>query len=181
MECKLLTITDEYVGVPSPEAYHIPQFKRIVDRDNTKNKEQASRELAYVYYMVDWESPYAPYKEEKRRKLLKEDLFDEEWEPDEAIKEAIEKYRELYENDYIKMLQSARAGARELQRYFEKVDLEETDDKGKLKYKATDLMRNLKEVGNVIEGLTDLVEQVKKNQTKANENRGNVETNKYSR
>jgi len=181
MDCRLLTITEDYIGVPSPEGALIPEFKRIIDRDDSENKQQASRELAFIYYMIDWESPYAKYSRDRRFELIKDDLFDEDWEPDEAVKDGLDKYEEMYANDYTKMLGSAREGARKLRKYFEDVDLNETDHNGKLKYKATDLTRNLKDVGSIIEGLQELEELVKKNQTTSNKNRGDVEVNEFSK
>lgn len=181
MECRLLTITDDYIGVPSPEASHIPEFNRIIERDDSENKTVASKELAFIYFMIDWESDYAHLSEDRRYDEVRTDLFDEDWHPDEAVEEAMDKYRHLYVNDYIEMLESARKGARKLRKYFEDVDLNETDHNGKLKYKATDLTRNLKDVGSIIEGLQELEELVKKNQTQRNENRGGVEVNEFSK
>lgn len=180
MKCRILTITDDYIGVPSPEGALIHEFKEIIDRDDSKNKEVASKELAFIYYIVDWESPFADRGEEKRRELAAKSLFDEDWEPDEAIEAGIEKYKELYSNDYTKMLDAARTGARKLRKYFETVDLNERDHNDKLVHRVSDLTRNLKEVGSIIEGLQDLEELIKKNQTKSNQNRGDVETNEFS-
>jgi len=180
MKCQLLTITEDYVGVPSPEASLISEFNRIIERDDSENKRIAAKELAYIYYMVDWESEFMHLEEERRSQRIIDSLFEQEWEPDEAVQEGIRKYKELYANDYTEMLDAARDGARKLQNYFRDVDLNEVDDHGKLIHKAKDLAQNLKQVGDIIEGLQDLVELVRKNQTTANKNRGDVETNKYS-
>jgi len=180
MKCRLLTITDDYVGVPSPEGSLINEFKVIIDRDDSENKLMASKELAYIYYMVDWESPYASTAKESKSESIINSLFEQEWKPDDAVSAGIEKYKELYENDYIKMLKAARDGARKLRNYFETVNLNERDNNNKLVHRVSDLTRNLKEVGSIIEGLQDLEELVKKNQTKANQNRGDVEVNRFS-
>jgi len=183
MKCRLLTITDEYIGVPSAEASHIHEFKAIVDRDDSENKTVASKELAYVYFMLDWESPYASMHEDDRSENIIHSLFNEDdnWTPDEKVMAAMERYKELYANDYTMMLDSARNGARKLRKYFEDVDLNERDANGKLVHRVSDLSRNLKEVGSIIEGLMDLEELIKKNQTAANENRAGIEVNEFSK
>lgn len=182
MRCKLLAITSEYIGVPSPEAYHIHEFKRIIDRDNTPDKTRASKELAYIYFMVDWESPYASMDSESRSEQIINSLFEkkDKWHPDDKVKAALNKYEELYANDYTKMLESARIGARKLRKYFEDVSLDERDANGKLVHRVSDLSRNLKEVGSIIEGIMNLEELVKKNLTSANKNRAGVEVNEFS-
>lgn len=182
MKCTLLTITDEYIGVPSPEASHIHEFKEIIDRDDSPNKTLASKELAYVYFMCDWESPYASMHESVRSDNIINSLFedDEEWTPDAKVEAALERYKELYANDYTMMLDSARKGAYKLRKYFEDVNLNERDTNNKLVHRVSDLSRNLKEVGSIIEGLMDLEELIRKNQTSSNENRAGIEVNEFS-
>ena len=54
------------------------------------------------------------------------------------------------------------------------------DDNGRLMFSAKDLVQNLSKMGDVINGLSKLEEQVKKEEQVNNANRGGVITNKYS-
>ena len=54
------------------------------------------------------------------------------------------------------------------------------DDNGRLMFSAKDLVANLSKMGSVIEGLSKLEEQVRKEEQVINANRGGVITNKYS-
>ena len=42
----------------SPKALMVPEFKALWDRDKSNNKSTALSELAYVYYLSDFKSPY---------------------------------------------------------------------------------------------------------------------------
>ena len=46
------------IVVVSPEALLIPEFKDLWDRDKSKDKLKAHRELSYVYFISDYKSPY---------------------------------------------------------------------------------------------------------------------------
>jgi hypothetical protein len=41
-----------------PEILLIKEFKALLDRDKTKHKDKAFRELTYIYLALDWKSPY---------------------------------------------------------------------------------------------------------------------------
>ena len=56
----LITI-DNNVAIPSAYTLTITEFKDIVDRDKSKDKNVATKELAYIYFMVDHRSPFAAF------------------------------------------------------------------------------------------------------------------------
>lgn len=177
---KLLEL-EGMIGIPSPEASQVGEFHNLIKRDRTHGKRVASKELAYIYYLCDWDSPYASYPEEIRAEKVIKDIFDEDWIPDEAVVKAVDKYKELTENEFKKMLSGARAGASKLTEYFETVDLNDVDEKsGKPIHTAKDLISNLAKVGEVMEGLEKLIEMVEKNEEKQNANRKGVETTKFN-
>lgn len=176
---KLLEL-DGMVGIPSPELTQIKEFHELIKRDRTHGKRKASAELAYIYYLLDWESPYAVYEEGIRSDKIIRDIFEEEWEPDEVVKGAINKYVELTESEFKKMLQAARIGANKLISYFTEVDLSDEDEKGKLKHSAKDLIANISKMGEVMEGIEKLIELVEKNEEKQNANRKGIITTKFN-
>ena len=159
----LFDYSSDYKVVLHPDSVIIPPFIEIWKRDKTKSKDKATKELSYVYFICDFKSPYSIYKEEDRAAKVKEDFIkDKKWNPDSLILEAIDKYNKFQETYTMKFLKSARKLTEKLQAYFEEVDFHEMDEKGNPKYKATDAMRNLKDVGHVIESLNKVEEKVKK-------------------
>jgi hypothetical protein len=145
-----------------PDKLIIPEFKSIWERDKSKDKENAFKELTYVYMLVDFKSPYQAYPEDIREIKIKEDLFkDKNWKPDDLIKSACKKYYELIETPTLRMLNSARIAVEKLSNYFK---VSNPNDKS---YTA-----NLEKLGKIIESLDKLEEKVKKEQTSETKVRG---------
>jgi len=154
---------DDFKVVLHPDSVRLPPFIDLWERDKTKAKHKATMELSYVYFICDFKSPYSIYSDRERASRVREDMIDDkEWRPDEVVIAAMEKYKEFQETYTMKFLESARGLAEKLQKYFDEVDFAQLDEKGKPIYKATDAVRNLKEVGNVIESLNKVEEKVKK-------------------
>jgi hypothetical protein len=160
----------DYKVVIHPDAIAIPAFKKIWDRDKTKEKHKATQELSYIYFVNDFKSPYSVWPEEDRRaKVIADFIKDPDWKMDPELKMAEAEYNEFQQTYSMRFLQSARGLADKLTAYFEEVDFHAVDDRGKPLYSATDAVRNLKEVGNVIESLDKVENKVKKEiETKTN-------------
>tara|TARA_R110002020_G_scaffold126458_7_gene284236 strand:+ start:2200 stop:2703 length:504 start_codon:yes stop_codon:yes gene_type:complete len=164
----LLTINDNQV-IPSAYTLTIPEFEKL-----------SVKELAYVYYYCDHKSPFAVYDEEKREEEVIKSVFKEKYKTSSKLKAACDKYKELTETSAVKLLKAARTSVTKLEKYFRDIDLTMMDDNGRLMFSAKDLVANLSKMGSVIEGLSKLEEQVRKEEQVINANRGGVITNKYS-
>lgn len=163
------------VGIPSPHITHIKPFDEIIDRDDSEDNRQASRELAYIHLFCHYESPYASDPEESRHRRIVKDIYGDPgaWEPDDLVVQGMKKYRELTESEYIRLLNASREAANKLIDHFHGLKLEEPKD-------AKDAINNISKIGEVVEGIDKLKEQIEKNQSTDAENRAGVETNKYS-
>ncbi len=152
-----------YKVVLKPDSVVIPPFIDIWERDKTKGKHKATKELSYVYFICDFKSPYSIYSDEDRPSKVKEDFIkDSKWKPDSMIKAAMIKYNEFQNTYTMRFLKKARGGVDKMSAYFDEVDFNEMDEKGNPVYKATDLSRNLKDVGHIIESLDKVENQVRK-------------------
>jgi hypothetical protein len=182
MKNQLLEKKSELRAAPTAYTLQIEDFKHLVERDNTQNKEVAQKELAYIYHCVDPLSSYSKYEDDVRKEQVKEDIFgtDTDWVEDAYVRQAMETYRELNMTEAQKLLKSAKKSAKSLRKYFEEVDLTEEDDRGKLKWSAKDLINNLGKLGTVIEGIKDLEDQVEKEMMDQGQLRGGVKTTKYN-
>jgi len=143
-------------------------FRDILERDD------ADRVLAYIYHRCDWGSPYSDLMDKEEE--LREDFLEGE-EPDEQIEKACEKYRILSETHSLKLLKAARKGARSLQEYFETIDPAMSDNPGR---EAKDLMKNLKDVGDLLNKFDEWEDLIKKEQDKAKTRKG-VQLSKYNK
>jgi hypothetical protein len=161
----LLTISNN-VAIPSAYILTIPEFETLT-----------SKELAFVYFYTDHKSPYSFYENGERKIKLEEDL---KVKVNAKIQAAIKKYEELSETHAIRLLKAARISVHKLEKYFKEIDLTATDDNGKLLFSAKDLVANLKNVGDVVEGLNTLEELIIKDAAKDSPNRSGVQSTKYN-
>ena len=165
-----------------PDSLALPPFKRIWNRDKGKGKEKATKEIAYIYYVTDFKSPYSIYPEDRRKTLVAEDFMkDIKYKPDKDVIEAIGFYKKLRETTSMYVLEKAKSAVYKLADYFDNIDFKETDEVGRPIYSAKDVSANLEKVGKIVESLDKLEEKVRK-EIKTTENiRGGGEIGDYER
>lgn len=156
--------------VMNPTTLWIPEFRTLWDRDKSKSKERATREISYIVFMYAFQSPYQAYDEREREvKILKDYFSDiEGWEPDAHVKAAIKKYQELQDSAVLRLFNSTKLALEAINIHFKKVynkvvDSEEND----IDIDATidKLVKNAKELGNLVQSLDKLEKQVQAEQT----------------
>ena len=150
--------------INEPEILLIREFKALLDKDKSKDKEQATKELTYIYLALDWKSPYSQYTEYERHEeaLSDSDLTEEEFN-NPIFREACRKYRALQDsNKSVKLLNAARMAADQFAEYFETIiDLNERDQNGKPVFSAEKVMKEMAQLSKVHEQLSLLEAQVK--------------------
>ena len=93
----------------APEALLLEPFKRLIDRDKSKTKDMAKKELALIYHYCDIRSDYSGMENNAKLAQIIENLkFSKGYTPDKLVKEAMEFYmsfktpiQELYEGAVI--------------------------------------------------------------------------------
>lgn len=170
MQYDLIYIKDNQ-AVPSSYAMTILEFKNL-----------SSKELSFVYFMVDHRSPFAVYEWEQRNIEVKNSIFGEKnkWTPSAKVLGACDRYEKLIETSAVRLLKAAKESVVKLEKYFRDIDLTLVDDNGRPIFHAKDLINNLEKMGKVVDGLTRLEDIVKKEEQASNTNRGGIEVNKYS-
>lgn len=150
--------------IMNPTSLWIPEFKKLWNRDKSESKATANAEISYIVFMYDYRSPYRDYADVDRREKVHKDCFPDkhDWVPDEAVSQAIERFRELQETANSRLLKAAKIAADKLTDYFKNVDASA----------ATEIVRNLKELGTVVKSLDALEKQVQKEQLEKNNVRG---------
>jgi len=92
---KVFELKDGIVQV-DPEVLTVPEFHAVWKKDKKKNKDRAFLELAYIYHMCDFNSPYSNFPVKMREKSVQEDVIgDDKWSASKEVIAAVEKYREL--------------------------------------------------------------------------------------
>lgn len=151
-----------------PEILLVREFKALLDRDKTKFKERATKELTYIYLAIDWKSPYSQFYElERHEEALSDSGITEEEFNDPIFREACRKYRALQDsNKSIKLLNAARSAADQFVEYFETiVNLNDRKDDGTPIFSAKKVMEEMAKLSDVHQQLVQLENQVKKELT----------------
>tara|TARA_R110002051_G_scaffold240975_1_gene301349 strand:+ start:1899 stop:2447 length:549 start_codon:yes stop_codon:yes gene_type:complete len=170
---KLLDMKNSVVII-SPEAIVIPEFKQLWERDLSENKEKAIKELSFIYFTCDYKSPYLASMGTDRVRIVvsKDFMKDAKYKPDDAVEEAIKKYKGLQFTPSMRLLEASIATIYNLTDYLENVDLQERDKNGKPIYKPTDVTNSLKSIGGIVESLNKVRHQVEREQTAKGSLRG---------
>lgn len=153
----------------NPNSLYIPEFRKIYERDKSKEKHQAMKEIGYVTYLCSLSSknPYNAYAHNIREKYVRRDTI--ETEPDDLLKKAIERYREMQKTASSKLVENAIKAADVLAEYFGEVKKED----------AGEIIRNMERLGGVVKTLESLKKQLEKEQLDAATVRGGSEIGPY--
>ena len=127
-----------YRIVISEEALLLKPFKKIWDRDKTKNKEKAYMELGFIYFYCDPRSDYQYLTdEEERLKAIKEgESIPDKWSPDNIVREAMNFYNgfkptsALLLEDTRNMVNGYRAKLREITKDMSNLEIKDIKDIG---------------------------------------------------
>ena len=89
------TLTKQ-LEINEPELLLVKEFKALIQRDKSVDKERVTRELSYIYLAIDWKSPYSQYPEHERHdEAISDSGLSESEFNDPLFREACRKYRAL--------------------------------------------------------------------------------------
>lgn len=147
----------------------IREFKKIIAKDNDRQKRNAFKYLAFVYLYSDFRSPF--FNEPSDRKvgaIKRELLLDDSWslENDNDVLEAIAKYEVLTETPIIRLLKKAQNTIEKIEVYFDQVDFTERNDKtNALVFTPKEVLNAISEIADAHAGLARLEEEIKKDKS----------------
>lgn len=152
-----------------PEAYALEPFKALWIRDKSKNKDNAIRELSFVYFMVDFTSDFADILEDSAREVeVKKSLnLETSWKPDKLVQSAMDFYRSRQETVALKLLEDSRLGISKLSNYirdinFNDVEINEKTGEVKPTHDIKKFADTIKQIPAIIAALKELEDTVKK-------------------
>ena len=163
--------------IPHTETLMISPFKEIWERDSTEHKEFATEELSYIEFMssVMKSNPFSGYSEDMREeKIIQEVITQDNWEPDELVRQGIRKLQELQRdcsptyNYFI----SAKAAAEKMQDFFNTFDMNDLNPKGFPLYKPKEITSALNDTSKVLQNLDELITKVDNEVFETTKNKG---------
>jgi len=155
----------------------VPALQKIWDRDKSKGKAQALKELKFIVFLCDFLSPYKDLQEDLKEKTIIEDIFGEKWVPDNTVKEAITKYIQLQETPLMRFLDVNLKNIGKLTNYLDLITFEGKDEYEALKI-VDSMTKSIEKAGGMIKSILTLKKQVQTEITEKNV-RGQSEIGPY--
>lgn len=156
----------------SEEVWGLSPFKKLLDRDKSKEKQVANAEVLFIWYWCDIKSNYLLMNEKDRLEELKKDIpgLPKKWKKDEYIDECIDLYKKLSTTILQELYQKALQSAKDVGDYLEntKALLYERDKQERPVTKISDITRGLKDVKIIMKDLKAAEKEVIK-ETEDNE------------
>ena len=156
-----------------PESLVVPEFKKIWDRDKTKDKKRAIDEISYIVFLCDKSdrNPYKNYSEVDRMSMLQKDF---NVDPDVLIQEAIDKFKILNTTRYERVVHAALDSLEDIEDYY--VGIKEKDKK---EFDITEYLGSMEKLGKAIKSLRELEKQLEADRAEGNKVRGSNEIGLY--
>lgn len=153
----------------SPLLLTLEPFKKIIDRDKTKGKEIAIKEISFIAFFADIRSDYMYIvnDEERARELVNDLELPKNWKIDATIKHAIEFYTSRSTTVNSSIYKSACKAAIDISNYLNKTDalLSERDENGKVVTDISKITNALEKVPKIMANLnsahTELIKEQK--------------------
>jgi len=176
---ELFQIKNNKVSV-APQALLLEPYKKLWDRDKSKDKERATAELGFVWYYCDIKSPFSIIlsSEEKIKEIKKITAgLGPEWELDSFVIDACVFYKESQKTVSSEILDNTIGLMLRINAFLKDLNPNETyEDKfGNIKYKHdfTKIVAAAKQVPGLLQTLNETREQVLKEQEVDSGMRGN--------
>ena len=178
-----LFVVENGVAKPNTETLLISPFKEIWERDNSDNKNLATKELTFVEFMSSKKktNPYAGYDDNMRYERLLE-IMPEEWEMDELVESALIKIKDFQINaspTYQYYLSAVKAASK-MRDFFNDFEFSEINERsGNPLYKPSDITRALNDTSKTLENLNSMKEKVEQELFEQTKTRGNKTINPF--
>ena len=164
---------DGYEIKVEPEALLLKPFKKIWNRDRSKDKNRAMQELGFIYFVCDPRSDYQYLVDlDTRMESVKQgEGLPNDWTPDQTVKEAMEFYSSFKPTSAL-LLEDTRFAVDKLRKLLREIDLNQTDDKGKPIYTLNTVTATIKQVPSLVRDLDEAERSIAKEIAQSDKARG---------
>lgn len=141
-----------------PELLTLKIFKRLFDRDKTKDKSRFLQELGYIYFMEDVRSDYQyiTNPEERSKAIIEGEGLPKTWKVDNILQEAIDYYKSfktasvLLLEDIRMMVDGYRSKLRQITNDMSDLEIKDIKDVGNIIRQVPQLIKDLDEAEKAI-------------------------------
>lgn len=171
--------------VASEELWGLTPFKKILERDDSPEKEIAMKELLYIFFWCDIKSDYLQIPVTERGSEIAKDIgLPEDWSPDSILNEAIALYEKNSTSIIQKLYKQTLKAASDIGDYLEHADklLAERDMHNK---PVTDISKLTAAIQRIPKMMSDLSaaykEVVKEQEDLSGKRKGSQEFNVFEK
>ena len=157
-----------------PESLVVPEFRKIWERDKTKDKKKAFNEISYIVFLCNKsdKNPYKNYSETDRIEMLKKDFNIDKL--DDLIIEGINKYKKLKITRYERVVNAALDSLEDIEGYY--LGIKEQD---KTKFDINEYLGSMEKLGKAVKSLRELEKQLESDRVEGTKVRGDNEIGLY--
>lgn len=175
---RLLDLQDNKLII-SPEALALTFFSDLWQRDKSKDKTNAYKDITFVYYYGDFGSPFFSYPEEDRTSMIKEFVVGEEYKPDAKVLRAIEDYKKLTTTPGMRQLEAAYIALSKTEQYLKGVDYSKMDENGRFLYDPDKVQKIIINMPKLQEALNQAKDICVKELSSGTKVRGNANVGQF--
>lgn len=158
----------------NPELTFIAPFKKLINRDRSKYKDKAKAELAYIFFMCDYKSPYISKVDLNQRRVNIIESLDglgSDWKEDKVVSEAMDFYLKNNESVASLALETQRNNVDKLLRkigdFIDSEDVNEIQKAVSISEKIGGLIDSIDKLEKVVRGERESKERHRGSQSKA--------------
>jgi hypothetical protein len=153
----------------------VPELRTIVE----KYPDSHDKYISYIYHMCSPTSAYADYGPTKEPTIIQDYLPEHKTKRiPKVVSVAMDKVNS-FKSAELRLLEATLEACDKLGDYLRNVNFSEVDDNGRLMHSPTQVMNSLGRIGNLVEGVQKVREQVKKGLQSDEEFYGNRELNMF--
>lgn len=163
-----------------PEILTLKVFKRLHNRDRTKDKSRFIQELGYIYFMKDPRSDYQYItdEEERSKAIIEGEGLPEDWKVDSILKDAID-YYEKFKPTSALLLEDTRVAVDKVRKQLREIDLNARDDKERPIYTLNTVVATIKQIPSLVKDLDEAERTLAKEIVQSDKVRGALEKSMY--
>jgi len=177
---KIIELKEGVISI-SPECLLIEPFKSMWEKDKSKDKVVAVNDIKYLWFFIDFASPYFMYDDERKHQMICEYVLgNKDYKKPVNLNHMIDSYNAANPRPAVDMLQSAMEVIYKMKDFFKSVDFTETQtNKMGVEEFTFDIDKISKAITNMpklIDSLNQATELAKKEQSGSSKVRGNATT-----
>lgn len=163
-----------------PELLTLKVFKKLHQRDKTKDKNKFIQELGFIYFFADPRSDYQYITDEDDRisAIIEGQGLPKDWSIDKLLQEAIDYYKTFSPTSAL-LLEDTRVAVDKLRVMLRNINLEDTDDRGKPIYTLNTVVATIKQVPSLVKDLDEAERAIAKEIVQNDKVRGSAEKAMY--